>query len=214
MAMPENQRWRWFTPKTADCVTMDPQAYPLVPFDHWQVPWPAWACKAPDGGVHIDARLGRIDLHAAEPPNDHDELNWTCDFGVNIVSKGWFSALHDLVDEQSIFLGDLYVAGNRLEEWATLNAVHPPTLWAAEGRPKQCPTCGSIYTVLRGSLFFDPSVAERRLIVNSQGIFVRQDEYVRRNVRTPRGAFEPSRVKLSSASPPVVRERLSAPNEK
>jgi len=34
------------------------------------------------------------------------------------------------------------------------------------------------------------------LIVNNRGIFVREDEAVRRNLRTPAGAFKPSLVPL------------------
>ena len=44
--------------------------------------------------------------------------------------------------------------------------------------------------------FTDPAIAGRPLIVTSSDIFVREDEAIRRGLRTPLGAYKPSLVRL------------------
>lgn len=204
-------RWRWISAKTADCVALDATVYPFVPFDRWQIPWPVWACKGPDGGVHIDARVGRIDIRVAEPPNDQFEINWTCDFSVKVVARRWLSEIQDLVDGQHVFAGRVFLGAVGLEEWATLTAIQPPTLYGSEGRFKQCAICGATHTVLWGKLFFCGSeTSGRRLIVNEHGIFVHEAEWTSREIRVPEGAFRPTwvpeRVRIGAAKdrPPAT----------
>lgn len=189
----QNEGWLQYTQKTSDCVPLDRDAYPMTVYDHRTVPWPDWACKAPDGGIHIDNRIGRIDVHVAEAPNSRDEFNWTCDFGVFVVAKAWFSALEDLVDGSRIFLGTLYQNGVELSDWATIHEIAPPSLRSEKGASKTCPICGDFYTVFRGGVYFsDPAILGRSLVID-RGIFVREDEAMRRNLRTPVGAFKPGR---------------------
>lgn len=189
-----NEGWFQYTPKTADCVPLDRDIYPTTVYDSWTIPWPDWACKAPDGGVHIDARVGRIDVHVARAPNSRDEINWTCDFGVFVVARKWFDAIEDLIDGSRVFLGSLHLRGAELPDWATIHEISPPTILTNNGNSKTCPTCGSVYTAIRGGVFFsDPAVLGRPLFVGRKGIFVREDEAIRRNLRTPTGAFKPGR---------------------
>ena len=203
-----DERWLWYTQKTSDCVPLDREAYPTTVYDHWTVPWPEWACKAPDGGIHIDNRIGRIDVHVAEPPNGRDEFNWTCDFGVFVVSREWFTPLEDLVDSSRIFLGSLYRNGLELSDWATIHETSPPSLRSTKGASKVCPICGDFYTVIRGGVYFcDPAILGRPLIVD-RGIFVREDEVIRRNLRPPVGAFKPGIVKFRESPPDPVAAPL------
>jgi hypothetical protein len=194
--------WLWYTPKTAKCVALDQEVYPATIYDRWTIPWPDWACKAPDGGVHINDRLGRIDIHVARPPNVYDEINWTCDFGVLVVNRKWFNDLEDLVDHSKIFIGNLYENGAELHEWGTVHEISSPSILTDKGNRKVCPICGSIYTAIRGGVFFsDPAVLGRPLIIGPKGIFVREDEVIRRNLRTPVGAFKPGLVRFRHPEP-------------
>jgi len=87
---------------------------------------------------------------------------------------------------------------------STTERIHerrPPILLATEGHTKTCPLCGDSYTVLHGREFFaDESVIGRPFIVNSNGVFVREDIARGRNLRTPRGAFEPGIVAFQPLS--------------
>jgi hypothetical protein len=199
LATPEasTEGWLWYAIRTAACVPLDRDAYTATIYDHESIPWPRWACKAPDGGVHVDASVGPIDIHVAKAPSGRDEVTWTCDFGVFVVSRKWLAALEDLIDGERICLGRLYLGGEVLQDWATLHEVRPPALLAAGGKTRACPICGNTYTLLHGHEFFaDPTVLGRPLIVGGKGIFVREDEAIRRNLRTPAGAYKPSLVRF------------------
>jgi len=137
----------------------------------------------------------------SEAPSGQDEVTWTCNFSVRVVSRGWLAAIEDLIDGEKICLGRLYLNGEELVEWATLHEVRSPALIASEGRAKTCPTCGSHYTTLHGRVSFtDPTVLDRPLIIAGSGIFIREDEVIRRNLRTPSGSFKPSLIRFESPS--------------
>jgi hypothetical protein len=194
-------RWRWYASKTSDCVPLDRDAYPTTIYDGRPIPWPDWACKAPDGGVHTSASVGSIDVHVSEAPSGQDEVTWTCNFSVRVVSRGWLAAIEDLIDGKKICLGRLYLNGEELADWATLHEVRSPALIASEGRAKTCHTCGSHYTTLHGRVSFtDPTVLDRPLIIAGSDIFIREDEVIRRNLRTPSGSFKPSLIRFESPS--------------
>jgi hypothetical protein len=194
---PNGERWLWYAPRTAKCLTLDPEAYPSTVYDRETIPWPDWCCKAPDGGVHIDARRAAIDVHLLQAPGGREEMSWTCNFQVLIVSRRWLAQIEDLIDGERIALGRAIVDGVVLTDWATIHEAHPPGRFSSEGWSKMCPTCGSIYSMLRGKVFFtDPAIAGRPLIVASSDIFVREDEAVRRGLRTPIGAYKPPLVGL------------------
>jgi hypothetical protein len=203
---PNSQRWLWYAPRTANCVPLDPTAYPSTVYDREVIPWPSWCCKAPDGGVHIDARLAAIDVHLLRAPTGPDEVSWTCNFQILLASRRWLAQIDDLIDGQRVALGQVIVDGRPLAEWATINEAHAPGLFSNEGRSKVCPICGSVYATLWGEVFFtDPAVAGRPLIVAAKEIFVREDEAIRRGLRTPIGAFKPRLVGLRSDGQGTVR---------
>jgi hypothetical protein len=86
-------RWLWYSSKTSECVPSDRHAYPSTAYDDWRIPWPDWACKAPDGGVHGSSRVGQIDVHVSKAPSDRAEVTWTCDFQIRVISRRWLAEL-------------------------------------------------------------------------------------------------------------------------
>ncbi|WP_372785804.1 hypothetical protein [Phenylobacterium sp.] len=145
----------------------------------------------------MDARVGAIDVHLSHAPRGPDEVTWTCDFQVLLVSRDWLVQIEDLIDYHKVALGQVFVDGRALPDWATIHEAHAPGFLSSEGRSKVCPICGSVYATLWGKVFFtDPAVAGRPLIIASKGIFVREDEAVRRVLRTPSGVYKPTRVGL------------------
>ena len=194
---PASERWLWYAIRTPRCVPLDHRAYPSTVYDDRIIPWPDWCCRAPDGGVHIDARVGAIDIHLSKAPSALDEVTWTCNFQVLLVSMEWLAQIEDLIDGRKVALGQVFVDDRALPNWATINEANPPGFLSSEGRSKVCPICGNIYATLRGKVFFtDPAVAGRPLIIASIGIFVREDEVIRRALRTPTGVYKPTRVGL------------------
>lgn len=196
-ADPLTQRWLWYDTETDDCVSLDRSAYAETIFDGSVVPLPEWVCTTPDGGLHIDAGLLGFDVAVAEAPSGRDEISWTCDYVVRLVAHSWLDQVRDLIDETRIGLGTLRLDGAVISGWSTIHERRPPALLATEGHAKTCPLCGGSYTVLHGREYFsDPAVIGRPLIVNSNGLFVREDIAKSRGLRTPRGAFEPGIVEF------------------
>lgn len=201
-ADPLIQRWLWYATETDNCVSLDRKGYGEATFDGVAIPLPEWVCRAPDGGLHIDAGLLGLNVDVAAPPNSHDELSWTCDYVVRLVAHSWFNDVRDLVDEARIGLGTLRLNGKTVPGWSTIHERHPPILLATDGHVRTCPLCGGSYTVLHGREYFsDPAAIGRPLIVNSNGLFVREDIARVRGLRTPRGAFEPGIVEFEALSP-------------
>jgi len=196
---PTIQRWLWYDTETADCVSLDRSSYVETLFDGRSVPLPEWVCTAPDGGLHKNAGLLALDVDIAEAPNTRDELNWTCNYAVKLVAHNWLNEIRDLIDEERIGLGVLRQNGEVVSGWSTIHERRPPVLLATEGHVKTCPICGHSSTVLHGREYFsDPEVIGRPLIVNSSGLFVREDIARSRNLRTPRGAFEPGVIEFEA----------------
>ena len=163
------------------------------------IPRPEWVCRGPDGGLHEDASFRQIDVDVAGRPIDQDEVSWVCDYPLTLVAHSWLSEIQDLIDPQRIYLGLVRQNGEIVDGWSTIHEYRPPTLLATEGSTKTCPTCGCAYTVLHGREFFsDEAVLGRALIINSNGVFVREDLALARNLRTPRGAFEPSLIEFET----------------
>lgn len=194
---PASHGWLWYAIRTPRCVPLDRRAYPSTIYDRRIIPWPDWCCKAPDGGVHIDARVGAIDVHLSKAPTGPDEVSWTCDFQVLLASRQWLAQIEDLIDGEQVALGQVFVDGRALTDWATINEAHAPGFLSSEGRSKVCPICRSVYATLWGKKFFaEPAVEGRHLIIASKGIFVSEDEAIRRALRTPAGAYKPTLVGL------------------
>jgi hypothetical protein len=203
---PNDEGWLWYALRTAKCLPLDPRAYPSTVYDREIIPWPNWCCKAPDGGVHIDGRVGAIDVHLLKAPKGPDEVSWTCEFQVLLATREWLAQIEDLIDGRRVALGQVFVNGRALPDWATINEAHAPGLFSGEGRSKVCPICGSVYATLWGKVFFtDPVVQGRPLIIASKAIFVREDEVIRRGIRTPVGAYKPTLVGVRSGGQEPVR---------
>ena len=199
--MPQEQgaeaTWAWYALQTPDCSPLDRSAYPAAQLAERTIPWPDWACRAPDGGVHIDARRSRIDVHIAKTPKPRLQLGWTCEFGAILVRRDWLALIEDLLVDSSISVGEVSVSGRRLDSWATLHGSNAPPLLSTEGWSKTCPTCGSIYSTLHGREFFAARAAlSKPVIVNWTGIFIRSDIFEARRLPVPRGAFKPDWVSL------------------
>jgi hypothetical protein len=182
-------------------VPLDPRAYPSEQLDGRATPWPPWICRGPNGGGHIKADFGAIDVHVERPPPKRDEVSWTCEFGVFIVSRAWLNLFDDLIDQNDNFVGDLLVDGAKLESWATIHGRLAPALASHGGSTRHCPNCGNVSTIIRGRAFFeDPAVIGKSLIANWNGIFIREDIVAERNIRPPKGAFKPSLVLFQNAA--------------
>ena len=195
-------RWLWYSSRTAECVPLDRDAYPSTTYDGRDIPWPDWACKAPDGGVHANSRIGPIDVHVSKAPSDHYEVTWTCDFQIRVISRRWLAEIEGLVDGHRVCPGRVILHGDELVDWATLHEVNSPALFASEGRAKTCPVCNHHYTTVHGSVsFLDPEVVDRPLILAGNGIFIREEEVSRRGLRTPSGVFKPRLVRFTGVAP-------------
>lgn len=195
--------WLWYSWKTARCVPLYANAYGTSDLGSTAIPWPNWACRAPNGGVHIDHRLGRIDIEVTEPPDERDELAWTCNFTVCVVKHTWLDEIRDLIDETRVFLGDVRSGGEAVPGWSTIHEPLAPPLVASGAEALICPICGDHYNSLLGRLSVeDPNAEGRPLFVNMAGIFVREDLALARNLRKPSGAFVPSRIHLRASSYP------------
>ena len=189
--------WAWYALQTPDCSPLDRAAYSSVEFRGRAIPWPDWVCRAPDGGVHIDGRRERIDVHLTAPPKRRLQLGWTCEFGVKLVNRTWLSLIEDLLPDAHISTGDVIVAGRKHESWKTLHGRNAPALLSSEGQSKTCPTCGDIYSTLHGQEFFVDSTARSMpVIVNRSGLFIRKDILETRPLAVPVGAFKPVWVSL------------------
>lgn len=153
----------------------------------------------------MNHRVGRIDVEVAESPSSRIEFSWTHDYGVKIVARSWLSEIEDLIDPNRIFVGEVRRSGRSLDRWATIHEQYAPPLLSSDGRGKVCPICGDCYMTLWGRLYFpDPRVVGLPLIVNRNGVFVRDDLARERNLRRPSGAFKPTRVRFSRTTPPPV----------
>jgi hypothetical protein len=189
------ERWLLYACRTSAYMSLDPLAYPSTLFDGRPIAWPPWACKAPDGGIHIDNTVGRIDVHLTKSPRRSVDFHWTHNFGVHIIANHWLDEIRDLIDESRIFLGDVRVRGNKITGWSTVHEPGAPPLLASAGTSKTCPICGNYYTTLWGKLSIgDPTAVGRPLFVNSKGVFIREQLALSRNISKPSGVFKPRAV--------------------
>ena len=204
------EAWLRYDVRTPDCVPLDREAYPGDVYEGRPVPWPPWACRAPDGGIHKDSRIGQIDVHIATPPKKKDEISWTCEFQVLLISRRWLEQIEDLIEPSKTFAGRVFQKGQELADWATLHERSPPLVMMKEGWRKSCPICGEDHNVIyRGVFFADPAVLGRRVIVNGEGIFVRKEDAETRDIKPPAGGFRPVTVQYRPEW--VAQMRLMTP---
>ena len=204
------ERWRWYSTRTPDCAPLDLTAYPTTTQGIRNIPFPSWACRSPTGGIHIDSRLGAIDVRLGKPPRSRDEVSWTCSLGVKLMARRWLERIEDLIDSRSTFAGEVWLADTRLDDWATLHQIAAPPLWSDEITVSHCPICGSVGTTLRGRVYFAHAAASGQpLIINGNGLFVSEEEFLRRNLPALPGAFRPIRVELRP-DPDDIAARIAA----
>jgi len=191
----QHRSWLWYGSKTILAVPLDPMRYESMIFDGWKIPRPGWMCQAPNGGIHIDARVGRIDVHVASEPARRVELNWTKPYSVTIVKSSWFDLVADLINPALVFVGDVLLKGSPLEGCKTLHGIDQPPLLAARMETFSCPICGEFSTwPITKPYFVAPDIGDELLIVNGNGVFVREDVAIERHLRRPNGSYKPTRV--------------------
>ena len=191
------RRWQWYASKTAKFVGIDASFYSSTMLNRTSIPFPDWACKSPNGGVHVDAKRRRIDVIISSRPNSTDDYSWTDIYCISLISDRWLKRIADVIDEGKVGIGTVYLGGKPLEGWSTLHELNAPSLLSTEGYSMTCPLCGNTYTVLHGREYFaDPIVIGRPFIVNNNGLFVREDIAISRDLPTPRGTYEPQVVEF------------------
>jgi hypothetical protein len=187
--------WLLYAIRTPDCAALDPRAYPKGVYHEGPIPWPSWACGAPDGGIHKDNRIGRIDVHLAAGPKKKDQISWTCEFQVTLVARAWLRQIEDLIDPAKTSVGQVFLHGQELTDWTTLHEATPPLVMMKDGWRRACPICGEDNNVIyRGMFFADPAVLGRSVIVTGEGVFIRKDEAMARGLAPPAGGFKPVAV--------------------
>jgi hypothetical protein len=197
------EEWLWYAWRTPDCTPLDRDAYPTTLFDGEPMPWPDWACRAPNGGIHMDNRVGQIDIHVAAAPSPKDEVSWTCEFQVFLLARRWLETIEDLIDPTRIFVGRLYLEGRELQDWVTIHEPSAPLMMMKDGHRKLCPICGADNSVFyTGAFFSDPTMLGRPLIVGGKGLYVRREEAEERGLRTPAGTFKPIGVRYRETDEP------------
>lgn len=189
------EAWLWYASRTPVCAPLDADAYPTEIHAGRRLLLPEWACLRPNGGVHKDNRVGRVDVHIAARPRTRDEMSWTCDYQVKLIARRWLDQIQDLIDPAQTHLGKVFLKGQEQTDWVTLHEASPPLLMMKEGWRTSCPICGGDDSVIYGGVFFaDPAVLGRKVIVNGRGLFVRKEEAEARGLKAPAGAYQGLRV--------------------
>lgn len=197
-AAEKSAKWAWFSTKSTQPVLLDAKSYPTILFNGEPTPFPEWACQGPDGGIHADARIGRIDVQVEEAPVISIEMNWTSPYGVTIVASEWLALIRDLINPDHIFIRDVICRGAILNNWHTLHGVGQPILRGKDAFEKHCSICGDSYSWTKSGEYFSnkDSDSQQVLIVNGSGLFIREDVALCRALRKPRGSFKPVLVPL------------------
>lgn len=191
----EKKRWVWYASKSERPVHLDAKRYPSIKFDGRPLPRPEWICQAEDGGLHIDARVRRIDAHVVSHPAPKMELNWTEPYALKLVARGWMDLWRDLIDPDRVFLGSLFLDGHEIEGWSSIHGVRQPALKSKKMIERHCNRCGDVSTWPLASDFFDEShIGDQLVLVNGNGIYLREDVVRERGIRAPAGSFKPSYV--------------------
>lgn len=189
-------RWVWYASRSERPVPLDEKRYPSVEFDGKPLARPEWICQGENGGLHIDARVGRIDVHVASHPVPSFELNWTDPFALHVVSSTWLNPILDLIDVGRVFFGTLFLDGHPIEGWSSVHGLNQPTLKSAGMTVRTCDRCGNVSTWTKDKEFFDdPNIDDQVLLVDGSGLYLREDAVRGRSLPPPIGSFEPSFVR-------------------
>jgi hypothetical protein len=191
----KREGWVWYASRSERPVHLDANHYPLIEFDGNQLPRPAWICQAENGGLHVDARVGRIDVHVTAPPIASMEINWTEPYALNLVAKSWAHLWRESIDPNSIFLGSLFLNGREIEDWVSLHGIRQPALKSRRMTERLCSRCGNLSTWTHGDEYFDdPHIGDQMVLVNGSGVYLRDDLVRKCHIGPPAGSFEPSYV--------------------
>lgn len=203
--------WFWYSPRPSVNIWIDTGVYPLLRFGRSLMSCPTWTCVA-DGYPHLDRRAARIDVEMVKRPSPGIEFCQTRPFHANLVARSWLAEVEDLLDDSRIFLGEVRVAGQVLDDWVTINERWGPALFASDGRGEWCRHCGHLGMGLWGRIYFaEPEIAGRAIMVNDNGLFVRDDIVRDRKLRRPAGAERPGRVRLQPTPKPGGAASPGAP---
>lgn len=119
-SVPSLEAWLLYGVKTAGLVELDPAAYlslhrPNVdPELGRDVPKTEWLCQRPNGGLHIHKNVRRVDVHIAEQPIPRVELNAIRGYGLKLIKANWLDLISDLINPESVFVGDVILKGEIL----------------------------------------------------------------------------------------------------
>lgn len=191
--------WIWYASRSAHPVELCDRYYPSTLFDGRLIPRPSWICQSPNGGLHIDARIGRIDVNVKSIPETSTEITWTRPYTLNLFRRSWLDHIIDLIDNHAAFVGDVIVGRVSSAEWQTLHGRDQTVLLSKNANVFACPICGAIISWPKGKLYLQaPNIGDQRIIVPYQGILVREDIVIGRQLRTPHGSYRPTRIPLQT----------------
>ena len=188
--------WLRFVSRAPYGFDLDPNAYPRLKHITGQPPKTEWTCVQPNLIVHDDARIARTDVRVLPPPRmGRMQIGWL-QRGIKILRRDWAEGIADLVDGERVAFGDILVGGEVLPDWVTLHSVLDPPLLSENCSVAICAICGGRSTMSWGNRHFfgEPRAAELPLIVNSAGIFVREDEFEMLGLKAPFGSYRTERV--------------------
>jgi hypothetical protein len=186
--------WYWYASKS-DGVSLHRPAYKSIEFDNKPFPFPDWACKGPNGGVHIDARVGRIDVSVSEMPPNREEFSWTYEYGVPLFKRKWFELIQPIVERNDIEVGAVYLEDELRPDWVTIHSIEPPSLLCKQIIESHCSNCGGTQTWTRGRCYFDSTIGfDREIIMNRNGLFILKSIVESMGLRTPNKCFKPTLV--------------------
>lgn len=191
--------WLWFTSRADEGLKLDRSAYPLLKHITFQPVKTEWTCVQPNLIVHTDARVGRIDARVQPLPRmGRFQIGWM-ERGIQILRRDWADSIAHFVDGERIAFGDIIVDDVIVPDWVTIHAANTLALLSDDCQLAICPRCGGQSSTNWGEVCFfaEEAVAEAPLIVNRNGIFVREDEIERHGIRQPFGAYRASKVTFS-----------------
>lgn len=116
-------------------------------------------------------------------------------YALKVVSNDWLEPVRDLIDSERVFIGTIFIDQRVIEGWSSLHGVRQPALKSARMTVRECKRCGDVSTWPRGKEYFDaPDIGEQVLLVNANGIYLREDVVREREIPAPAGSYEPTFV--------------------
>ena len=172
-----SEAWLRYGVRTEGLVRLDRAAYASVPFGNAKELKPEWICQSPgNGGLHIHAAAGRIDVHIAEKPLSRVELNAIEGYSLTLIMTSWLKLISDLINPERVFVGDVILKGENLPDWRTVRSLAQPLLRSRkETLYSECPRCGNrtVFPV-SGPLYFEEVQIAGEPLIATSAIFVRQ----------------------------------------